>query len=575
LELDSGEVLPRFEVAYSTFGQLNARKSNAVLICHALSGDAQVAGYLQGDDPHDPRTKPGWWDHYVGPGKAVDTNRYFVICANVLGGCKGTTGPSSMNPDTGKPWGLDFPVVTIGDMVDVQRWLIDQLGIEKLLAVLGGSMGGMQALEWAVRYPERVHGVAPIATTASLSAQSLAFDAVGRNAIISDPHFRDGRYTEAGQTPARGLAIARMLGHITYLSEEAMHEKFGRRLRHGRELRFDFNSQFSVETYLDHQGDKFVERFDANSYLYLTRAMDYFDLGADRGGLAAALGRTTCRFLVMSFSSDWLFPSDQSQRIVRALTRAGRTASYIDIPSPYGHDAFLLPDTHQQRAVRGFLARLSEAVAPNEDNGMIETWSPDASRRRRLDLERIDELIDHRGSILDLGCGDGDYLARLCGRGCQRAQGVDIDVEQVIAAVERGVDVIHADLDQPLDYFQDKAFDTVILSRTLQVVIRPAVVLQEMLRVGERGIVTFPNFGYWRNRHQIALTGRVPVTRNLPFSWAETPNIHHLSMRDFEAWCAENDVSIEQVIALDYESLNRIRWLPQLRATDAIYVISR
>lgn len=576
LLLESGETLPRLDIAYETYGTLDAEKSNAILICHALSGDAHVAGYRPGEDPDDRKTKPGWWDHYVGPGKPVDTNHYFVICSNCLGGCKGTTGPTSTNPETGRPYGLDFPFITIGDMVEVQRRLVDHLGIEKLLAVIGGSMGGMQALEWSVRFPDGLVGVLPIATTASLGAQPLAFDAVGRNAIRSDPDFHEGRYAERDTHPARGLAIARMLGHITYLSEEAMQRKFGRSLRRGAELHYDLEPQFSVETYLDHQGERFVERFDANTYLYLTRAMDYFNLGDGRGGLEATMASTRARFLVMSFTSDWLFPSFQSRRIVSALTHAGRQVTYLDIPSDSGHDTFLLPNAHQERAIAGFLRRL--ALERRNRRAILDRIAEgelDQDERRRRDLERIDQYVDTGDSVLDLGCGDGAFLSHLRARGAERVQGVDNDIEKILAAIDNGVDAILTDLDKPLDMFGDKAFDVVLLSRTLQVVRHPPVVMEEMLRVGRRSIVTFPNFGYWRNRHMVAWTGRVPVSRNLPYSWADTPNLHHLSIADFERWCRERGVRIIDRFAIDYASGRAIPLLPNLLATDAIYVISR
>lgn len=575
LELESGKSLPFVDVAYETYGELNANKSNAILICHAWTGDAHVAGYHAGEDPEDERTKPGWWDLYVGPGKAVDTDRYFVICANLLGGCKGTTGPASINPETGQPWGPSFPIITIGDMVEVQRRLLDHLQIEQLLCVIGGSMGGMQVLEWAARHPGRLFGAIPVATTPSLGPQALAFDSVGRNAIRSDISYHDGRYYDHGTAPRRGLAIARMLGHITFLSDEKMREKFGRTLRHGGEVKYDLSSQFSIETYLDYKGGQFVDQFDANSYLYLTRAMDLFELGAKRGGLDAALAPTAAKFLVISFADDWLFTPAESRQIVASLIRNGHTVSYMNIPSNYGHDAFLLPSEPQRRAIAGFLARLMcerSGESPVADPPPPGRGSDDEVRR--LDLERIDTLIPAGASVLDLGCGDGTYIAHLRARGCPAVQGVDIEVMRVVEAIEQGVDAIHADLDEPMTMFADKSFDFVLLSRTLQVVRHPTVVLEEMLRVGRRGVVTFPNFGYWQNRHQIAWRGRVPKTRNLPFNWGDTPNLHYLSMQDFEAWCGEAGVRIEQRIAMDYAKATEIHLLPNLRATDAIYMVS-
>jgi homoserine O-acetyltransferase len=387
LELDdvrlaSGDVLPRVQVVYETYGELSAEKDNAVLICHALSGDAHVAGWREEDaraagwqpsDGHDwcppesttgdpdaaPESsiKPGWWDSFVGPGKTIDTTRYFVICSNVLGGCSGTTGPSSIDPATGTPWGLEFPVVTIEDMVDVQVALIDALGVGRLAAVVGGSMGGMQALAWAKRYPQRVASCVAIATTWRLAAQAIAFNEVGRTAILGDAAFREGDYYGHG-VPRHGLAVARMIGHITYLSDESMHEKFGRRLRDREDHAFGFVTEFEVESYLAYQGKRFTERFDANTYLYMTKAMDYFDLSEGFDSLTDALAATPVRFLVLSFSSDWLFPTYQSKELVDAARAVDAEVSFAEIPSPYGHDAFLLEPEQQHRFVQPFLARV-------------------------------------------------------------------------------------------------------------------------------------------------------------------------------------------------------------------------
>ncbi|MGA2594688.1 MAG: homoserine O-acetyltransferase [Bryobacteraceae bacterium] len=356
ISLDGGATLAPVDVAYETYGVLNARKSNAILILHAFSGDAHAAGIS-------PETgKPGWWDNMIGPGKAFDTNKYFVICSNVLGGCRGTTGPASINPATGCPYGMAFPVITIRDMVRLQKMLIDHLGISRLLSMSGGSMGGMQALEWAVSYPESVVSAIPIASTARHSAQQIAFNEVGRQAIIADPDWCDGNYY-SGKPPARGLAVARMVGHITYMSDDSMREKFGRRLRDKNSFGYDFDVDFEVESYLRYRGSEFVNRFDANSYLYITKAMDYFDLTSGNGSLAAAFERAQARFLVISFSSDWLYPSYQSQEIVRALRSRNVDVAYCELPSNYGHDAFLVDVGEQTELVRGFLASTYEKVA--------------------------------------------------------------------------------------------------------------------------------------------------------------------------------------------------------------------
>jgi homoserine O-acetyltransferase/O-succinyltransferase len=356
LVLDSGKRLSPFSVAYMTYGTLNAERSNAVLICHALSGDQFVAS------THPVTGKPGWWDLAVGPGKAIDTDRYFVICANVVGGCMGTTGPSEIDPETGKPYGLDFPVVTIGDMVRAQAMLLDGLGIDKLLSVLGGSMGGMQVLQWAASYPARVFSALPIATAARHSAQNIAFNEVGRQAIMADPDWQGGDYALSGSQPSKGLAVARMAAHITYLSEAALQRKFGRLLQDREALSFGFDADFQIESYLRHQGMSFVDRFDANSYLYITRAMDYFDLAGDYGGvLANAFKGAKSRFCIVSFTSDWLFPTVENKRIAHALNAAGANVSFVEIESDRGHDAFLLDEPELFDTIRGFLGSAATA----------------------------------------------------------------------------------------------------------------------------------------------------------------------------------------------------------------------
>lgn len=359
--LECGAVLPELVVAYRTYGRLNEARSNAVLVCHALTGDQYVA------EPHPLTGKPGWWGTVVGPGRPVDTDRFFVVCANVLGGCMGSTGPRSRRP--GAPpdiqWGTEFPTVTIRDMVRAQRRLIEHLGISKLFAVVGGSMGGMQALEWAATFPEMVYAAVPIATAALHSAQNIAFHEVGRQAIFADPDWHGGEYWRYGRVPARGLAVARMCAHITYLSEQALHRKFGRRLRGGPCAPGGgltlFGDRFEVESYLQHQGSNFVRRFDANSYLAITRAMDLFDLAAEHDGdLAAAFRGSPTRFCVVSFSSDWLFPTTQARAIARALNRAGANVSFVEIESDKGHDAFLLDEPDMHRTLSGFLAGCAE-----------------------------------------------------------------------------------------------------------------------------------------------------------------------------------------------------------------------
>ena len=350
LALDAGVTLSPFQIAYKTYGTLNAERSNAVLICHALTGDQHVASV-------NPVTrKPGWWETMVGPGKPIDTERYFIICPNVVGACLGTTGPASTNLRTGKPWGLDFPVITIRDMVRAQAMLLDELGIETLFAVAGGSMGGMQVLQWAASFPNRVFAALPIACATRHSAQNIAFHEVGRQAVMADPEWRQGRYLVENTNPRRGLAVARMGAHITYLSDAALHRKFGRKFQDRDNPTFSFDADFEVESYLRYQGSSFVERFDANSYLYLTRAMDYFDLAADYGGsVANAFKGSETRFCVISFTSDWLFPTSDSRAIVHALNAGGARVSFAEIVTDKGHDAFLLEEPELFAIVRGFL----------------------------------------------------------------------------------------------------------------------------------------------------------------------------------------------------------------------------
>ena len=356
LVLASGKELGPIQVAYETYGKLAPDRDNAIFICHALTGDAHAAGW------HSPEErKPGWWDNFVGPGKGLDTDEYFVICANILGGCQGTTGPGSINPKTGEPYCADFPVITVGDIVQVHSALVKSLGIEKLLAIIGGSLGGMQVLEWAARFPDQIQSAIVLAAAANLSAQGIAFNTVGRRAILADPQFQEGRYYDE-DGPQYGLALARMLAHITYLSEASIEMKFGRRLQHSDTFAYDLmrETEFQIESYLHYQGRQFVERFDANSYLHLTKAMDYFHLADSYGSLTKALSKTAARFLVVSYTSDWLFPTIQSREIVSALLASRRDVSFMELDSPYGHDAFLIEEAPLTALVLPFLKRTRE-----------------------------------------------------------------------------------------------------------------------------------------------------------------------------------------------------------------------
>jgi homoserine O-acetyltransferase len=570
LELAGGKSLGPIDVAYETYGKPDSKGENTVLICHALSGNAHVAGLNNPDDK-----KPGWWDNMVGPGKGIDTNKYFVICSNFLGGCSGTTGPSSINPKTGKPYGLDFPIITVGDMVRVQKLLLDKLGVKKLLAVIGGSIGGMQVLQWAIEYPDFVRSAIPIATTSHLSAQAVAFDAVGRNAILADPDFADGQYHDTGQ-PGRGLGIARMIGHITYLSEEGMREKFGRKLRTADDYKYDFNSEFAVETYLDYQGQSFVERFDANSYLYITKASDYFDLTKDYGSSKDAFANTKSRFFVVSFSSDWLFTPAQSRAIVDALAKNRKDVSYCDVASPSGHDAFLL----ESDVLGGFICCFLKATYDPKNLKPCSCYaqrgrntdSIEQSHRARVDYDLIESLIVPESSVLDVGCGQGELLTNLLRDKNIKGEGVELEQEFVLDCVCRGIPVIQQDIEEGLHYYGDKCFDYVILSQTVQTLKNPEKVFLELLRIGKKVIVSFPNFAHWRCRLQMALLGKAPVTGQLPFEWYNSPNLHFFTLKDFDRFCAKLGVKIENKIAF---SARPVKFAPNLLAEQAVYIIKR
>ena len=582
LPLERGGELNDIKVVYETYGTLNEAKDNAVLICHALTGDSHVARHDEDDDA-------GWWDIAVGPGKAIDTDHVFVICPNVLGGCRGTTGPNSTNPATGKPYGADFPVITIGDIVEVQRRLIDHLGIDRLLAVVGGSMGGHQVLTWATRFPDRVAGAIAVATSSRLTAQALAFDVVGRNAIVRDPDYLGGQYYDRESGPTDGLAIARMLGHITYLSAEAMTRKFDATRLAPRDIRTEFETKFSVGAYLAYQGDRFGERFDPNSYLALSMAMDLFDLGETPEKLAESLRTATCRWLVISYTSDWLFPPFQSKEIVNTLIDGGGRVSFCNVQSNCGHDAFLLEDNLESYGglIGSFLQNLANpdvtdvdwsanAVGPNATGASQTAGSSPQSvfhGRARLDFETITDLIDRGASVLDLGCGAGGLLAELRKRGHRRIMGVELDERSIVTCVSRGFDVVQADLNLGLPTFRRKQFNFVVLSHTLQTIVDVRRIVLETIRVGRRGIVSFPNLGYKRFREEVA-AGRAPsIDESEGYQWYDTPNVRFFSIDDFERFCADHAIRVIRRIALDTQAGVRVEEDPNTQADLAIFVI--
>jgi homoserine O-acetyltransferase len=575
LALALGGRLPSVSVAYETYGELNERRDNAILICHAISGDSHVARHDAADDP-------GWWDLLVGPGQSIDTERHFVICSNVLGGCRGTTGPNSTNPHTGHRYGADFPVITVEDMVEVQRRLIDHLGIAVLRAVVGGSLGGHQALTWAVRHPGRLHGCVALATSPRLTSQALAFDVVGRNAIMHDPGYRAGQYYEHGQGPAVGLALARMLAHITYLSREAMGAKFDPRRLQPSNVATAFENKFAVGSYLAYQGHKFVERFDPNSYVTLSMAMDLFDLGDTREKLRSVFARSQCRWLVISFSSDWLFPPEQSRQIVDALIAANRSVTYCNVAASGGHDAFLLEEKRSTYGglIREFISHLDRSVLPSAAVAAPVDAHANAPTSifhgHRLDYDRILELIPVGASVLDLGCGNGSLLTQLRHRGHTRLVGVDLDEAALLACVAQGLDVVQCDIEKGLSPFADDQFDVVVLSQTLQSVGNTEGVVDEMLRVGRSCIVSFPNFAYHKLRRMLAEEGRSPRAEGAyHFEWYNTPNRRFPSIADVEDFCARKGVCTHRKLYLESETGQSITSDPNLNADVAIFVLSR
>ena len=575
LPLELGAQLPSVTVAYETYGQLNERRDNAVLVCHAISGDSHVARHAADD-------APGWWDLLVGPGKSIDTDRYFVICSNVLGGCRGTTGTNSTNPSTKRPYGADFPAITVNDMVEVQRRLIDHLGIAALRTVIGGSLGGHQALTWAIRHPDRVRGCVALATSPRLTSQALAFDVVGRNAILHDPGYRGGQYYEHGAGPVVGLALARMLAHITYLSREAMRAKFDPRRLQPSNVATAFENKFAVGSYLAYQGHKFVERFDPNSYVTLSMAMDLFDLGETRELLRPVFARSRCRWLVISFSSDWLFPPDQSRQMVDALIAANRPVSYCNVEASGGHDAFLL---EEKRAIYGglireFIAYIDRGIPPAARAvALAEAHTKAATsifHGHRLDYDHILELIPAGASVLDLGCGSGSLLSQLRERGHTRLVGVDLDEDALLACVAQGLDVVQCDIEKGLSSFTDGQFDVVVLSQTLQSVGNTETVVYEMLRVGRSCIVSFPNFAYRKLRRMLYEEGRSPKAQGAyNFEWYNTPNRRFPSIADVEEFCARKGIQTHRKLYLDSETQRSITVEPNLNADVAIFVLSR
>lgn len=554
LILESGKTLGPITLAYETYGALNADKSNAVLVLHALSGDAHAAGYTTPED-----RKPGWWDAMIGPGKAFDTNKYFMICSNVIGGCKGSTGPASINPKTGKPYALDFPIITIADMVKAQTYLIKHLGIEQLLAVVGGSMGGMQALQWAASYPEMVKSIISIAAPIKQSAQQIAFNEVVRQAIMADEHWHAGDYYAAAP-PAKGLSVARMIGHITFMSEEGMEEKFARRLKN-EGYSFNFDADFEVEGYLRYRGNSFVGQFDANSYIYITKALDYFDLS--EGKLIARLRDKKLRFLIISFDTDWLYPSYQSKEIVQQLKEGGLlNAISCDIKSRHGHDSFLIDFVEQTHLVECFLRKAAGGFAD-------EVPEPP----KRLDYSLIIDIVPENAKVLDLGCGNGELMRVLSKRKQARTQGLEVDAKLVHECVDRGVSVFHNDVEIGLSEYPDQSFDYILLNQSMQEVRKADYILHDALRVADKVIVGFPNFANRQSRSMLFFQGMAPTSKSLPYRWYDSPNVRFLSVKDFKNYCNDHGLKILREFYLGDNK--PVKFMPNLRALNAVFVITK
>ena len=566
-KLASGGVLKEIVVQYEACGA-PMRADNVIYVCHALTGDAHVAGIRPGEE------KPsGWWEGMVGPGRAIDTNRYHVICANVLGGCSGTTGPMSINPDTGRPYGSSFPQYSFDDAIDVYRLLLKELGVTHLAALIGGSYGGLQVVNWMTRFPEDMDRVCLIATSANLNTQAIAFSVMSRNSITDDPAWKGGDYYEdpprCGQGPRAGLAAARQLAHITYLSRELLQEKFHRDLQKNFVEAPDaeraerdrlFKTYFQIESYLDYQAMKFVRRFDANSYLHITRSMDLFDPADRFGSLDAAFARVTAKTLVCSYENDILFPDWQSKEIVASLMRTGRSVSYCHLESGTGHDSFLTDIEHLSKVVGGFLTDRPVKVMK---------W-------QERHYRNVVKMVRPGARVIDIGCGDGMLLDVLREHRKTVGTGVELDIERYEEAIADGHEMLFDDVDDGgIECAPDHRYDVAIVSDTLQEVKNPRGLLHEALRLADEAIVTFPNFAAYRIRLTLALTGRLPVSKQLPFQWYDTPNIHCITLKDFRSLCEKENIEILEVKAESRHFLGKVLMFLGFKNLGASKIVAR
>lgn len=551
LKLERGGVLPEIVVAYEAYGMLSPTRDNVIYICHALTGDAHVTGRHEGEE------KPtGWWCNMVRPEGGIDTNQFHVICANILGGCKGTTGPSSMNPSTGKPYGSSFPEITVRDIVTIHKLLLEQLGFNKIYAIIGGSFGGMQAVEFSVQFPGFAERCVSIASGAYLTTQALAFDIIGRDAILSDPHWNHGDYYDSTR-PNTGLAQARKLAHITYLSEEMLKEKFGRRRRAGiqdpmEEIPNDIRAQFEVESYLNHQGRKFTDRFDANSYLRITKAMDEYDLKSGFKTTAESVARSQSRTLIVALSGDWLFLPSQARKLSKAFFLAKKDLSYFCLSAPAGHDAFLTHIDELIVLLSNFLTRVPVPPATQLAEETLGDY-------RRL----IDIMPTSISSVLDLACNEGSLLAKIAERHPNvKCTGVDINCNALTSVLKAGHNAILADIDMDLAIIPDNSFDCAVLSESIQVMKEPMKVLEQLHRIAPVVLVSFPNFGMWKIRLSLLFKGRMPKTKQLPYEWYNTPNIHLCTFMDFIDMCKASGIKVEKITYLATLTTSKLlNWL--------------
>lgn len=563
--LENGKTLPALEIRYETYGKLNAEKNNTVWVTSPLTADAHVAGYYSPED-----RKPGWWDALIGPGKPVDTDRFFVVCSNILGGCKGSTGPASINPRTGKPYGGSFPTITIGDMVHAQKELADYLGIKELYCVIGGSMGGFQAMKWAIYYPELVKRCVLIATSPRFSSQALGFEIVARDVITQDPNYNNGDYYESAH-PDVGLANARKLAHITYLSAVGMEKKFKRAQDHEHKnhaitYSTPFDLDLPLESYLRYQGAKFVDRFDANSYLHIAHATDCFDLETEYGSLEKAFEKVQAEVLNVNLSTDWLFPPHESRRITSALLNAGKTVTSLELDTLFGHDGFLIEDEDLGKAVGRFLDSKFAALTGKQTIPVFHD---------QKDFELLGSMVTEGARVLDLGCGSGDLIDYL--RRTKKATGLGIEkrMKDIMDCLENDVPVVQRDLDERgISDFESGSYDYAIINRTIQEIRDPVALLSEILRVAKRVIVTFPNFGHWSARGSLMLHGRMPKSKELPYEWYNTPNIRLLTVKDFYTLCEKEGLKIEKMAFQNEQLMSKVLTAVGLKNFGAEHVIA-